>query len=278
MEGAARSPVGRHWITLSLEEWQLRPLLPALALGRLRGAPTPASVLETLVAAHRFRLGRRARAMLPEALRPRWTSPDDLAKLFHLGSVEIGIPRDRLWRSAVAAATSPSELPPDAERAQSALLHAIAYILGIAEPNRHFLARHGLPLALMSGGEVRAVLRSWLQAERATMDEEILVGRLALPIDGVLRRPLPEGVDEERVLRGLASSVSLSRDEKRAILARAPRISRGQLLSLIQIFEEEQAKFADMDLDHRRQLRRLSCEHGLEWLALRDELRATSDP
>lgn len=245
-----------------------------LAIGRLRGAPTAHAVREALLVVHRWNLGPEARASLAPALAPWWTSHDDLAKLYHLGHEDLGIPREQLWRSAVEAATPPADLPVDAEQAQSALLIAVADVLGIRDPNRHFLGRHSAPLSPLSHADVRRVLSFWLLADREPVEEECLVGRLSLPIDGALREELPVGVDTERLLRGLASSISLKLDEKRSILDRAPSLSRGRLTTLIQIFEEEQVKFAAMEAKNRGQLRSLACEHGLRWLRLRDERRS----
>jgi len=85
---------------------------------------------------------------------------------------------------------------------------------------------------------------------------------------------LPEhstNFDENLFLGLLAGSISLSRDEKKKILSSLPNLSQFQIDELIKIFQEEKAKFSELDVKHREQLRTLEAKHAAEWESIEME-------
>lgn len=71
--------------------------------------------------------------------------------------------------------------------------------------------------------------------------------------------------DETYFLRLLAGSISLTKEEKKRIIEAIPKLSQFQIDELIKILEEEKRKFADLDVKHLEQLRKLEEKHAREW-------------
>lgn len=78
--------------------------------------------------------------------------------------------------------------------------------------------------------------------------------------------------DEEYFIRLLASSISLSKDEKKKIVETIPKLRQEQIDELINIFEEEKEKFAALSKKHVPQLEKLAEQHYKDWMALEEEV------
>ena len=72
--------------------------------------------------------------------------------------------------------------------------------------------------------------------------------------------------DEQYFLHLLASSISLTRDEKVRIIESIPKLKQSQVDELIRIFEEEQKKFAELPAKHVEQLKKLEAQHYSDWM------------
>ena len=82
--------------------------------------------------------------------------------------------------------------------------------------------------------------------------------------------------DGNYFLRLLASSISLSKDEKKKIIDSIPKLKQGQIDELIRIFEEEKQKFAALSKKHVPQLEKLANQHYQEWMDLESDVVLTS--
>jgi hypothetical protein len=82
--------------------------------------------------------------------------------------------------------------------------------------------------------------------------------------------------DEQKFLRLLAGSISLTKDEKKRIIESVPKLRQEQVDELIRIFEEEKQKFAELSGKHTEQLKKLEKQHNAEWMDLEMEQKATS--
>lgn len=71
--------------------------------------------------------------------------------------------------------------------------------------------------------------------------------------------------DDNRFLRLLAGSISLSKPEKKKILEAIPKLKQWQVDELLNIFEEEKKKFAQLSEKHVPQLKKLEKQHYEEW-------------
>jgi len=71
--------------------------------------------------------------------------------------------------------------------------------------------------------------------------------------------------DDNNFLKLLASSISLSRLEKKRIVDAVPKLQQWQVDELISIFEEEKKKFAQLSKRHVPQLEKLAKQHYEEW-------------
>jgi hypothetical protein len=78
--------------------------------------------------------------------------------------------------------------------------------------------------------------------------------------------PHPETeFDDKHFLKLLAASISLSKAEKMRILEAIPKLKQWQVDELINIFEEERKKFAQLSERHVPQLKKLEKQHFEEW-------------
>ncbi len=77
--------------------------------------------------------------------------------------------------------------------------------------------------------------------------------------------------NEDYFLKLLAGSISLNRDEKKRILDSIPTLRQSQINQLIEIFEDEKRKFADLPDKHQKELEKLDKKHHLEWMSIEDE-------
>jgi len=71
--------------------------------------------------------------------------------------------------------------------------------------------------------------------------------------------------EDDYFLKLLASSISLSRLEKKRIIDAVPKLQQWQVDELINIFEEEKQKFAQLSKRHVPQLEKLAKQHYEEW-------------
>lgn len=71
--------------------------------------------------------------------------------------------------------------------------------------------------------------------------------------------------DDTKFLKLLAGSISLSKAEKKRIIEAVPKLKQWQVDELINIFEEEKKKFAQLSERHVDQLKKLEKQHFEEW-------------
>lgn len=93
----------------------------------------------------------------------------------------------------------------------------------------------------------------------------------------VLSVPVPEhslNFDERYFMRLLAGSISLSKSEKKRIIDSIPKLRQAQIDELINIFEDEKEKFAELPKKHTTELERLSKQHLEDWLDIEAEYKA----
>ena len=81
--------------------------------------------------------------------------------------------------------------------------------------------------------------------------------------------------DGKYFIRLLASSISLSKEEKKKIIESIPKLKQSQIDELIRIFEEEKQKFAALSKKHVPQLEKLAKQHFDEWMELEGEVQQT---
>ena len=79
--------------------------------------------------------------------------------------------------------------------------------------------------------------------------------------------------DEDKFLKLLASSISLSKQEKKKIIDTVPNLRQQQVDDLIKIFEDEGSKFAELPKRHQQELEKMVEKHRREWEDLEDEYR-----
>ena len=92
-----------------------------------------------------------------------------------------------------------------------------------------------------------------------------------------LNIPIPQhdfSFNEEKFIRLLAGSISLSRDEKKRIIDTIPKLQQSQIDELTRIFEEEKAKFAQLSQKHVPQLEKLTKQHAQEWMDIESSYRS----
>lgn len=80
--------------------------------------------------------------------------------------------------------------------------------------------------------------------------------------------------DQPKFLRLLAGSISLSKIEKKRIVESIPKLKIEQINELINIFEEEKQKFAQLTAKHIPQLEKLAKQHYQEWMDLETESKS----
>lgn len=80
--------------------------------------------------------------------------------------------------------------------------------------------------------------------------------------------------DQDKFLRLLAGSISLSREEKKRIIETIPKLKQGQVDELIRIFEEEAHKFSQLSKKHLPQLEKLAKQHYQDWTDLEAAFKA----
>jgi len=98
-----------------------------------------------------------------------------------------------------------------------------------------------------------------------------LPAELSITVNGSV-----EGIDYKYFTRLLASSISLSKLEKKRILDSAPTLSGNQFSELIRIFEEERKKFANLSKKHVEYLQKLDKQHYNDWLDLESTKEQTA--
>lgn len=80
--------------------------------------------------------------------------------------------------------------------------------------------------------------------------------------------------DEQKFLRLLAGSISLTKEEKKRIIQSIPKLKQEQVDELIRIFEEEKIKFAELSGKHVDQLKKLEKQHLADWQDIEIEQKA----
>ena len=71
--------------------------------------------------------------------------------------------------------------------------------------------------------------------------------------------------DEKKFVELLAGSISLTITEKKRIIEAIPQLSQFQIDELMKIFEEEKAKFAELEKKHAEQVKELEEKHKESW-------------
>jgi len=82
--------------------------------------------------------------------------------------------------------------------------------------------------------------------------------------------------DEQHFINLLAGSISLSKAEKRRILDSIPKLKQSQVDELINIFEDERKKFAELPEKHSKELERLAKKHYEDWKSIEDDYKAAN--
>ena len=67
--------------------------------------------------------------------------------------------------------------------------------------------------------------------------------------------------DEQKFIQRLATSISLTNQEKERIVTAVPQLSQFQVDELMKIFEEEQQKFTELEKKHAEQMTELEKKH-----------------
>ena len=81
-------------------------------------------------------------------------------------------------------------------------------------------------------------------------------------IAGVTIPPHPNTkFDEKNFVELLAGSISLTMTEKKRIIEAIPQLSQFQIDELMKIFEEEKAKFSELEKKHAEQVKELEKQH-----------------
>jgi len=81
--------------------------------------------------------------------------------------------------------------------------------------------------------------------------------------------------DEKKFIMLLAGSISLTITEKKRIIEAIPKLSQFQIDELMNIFEEEKGKFAELEEKHAEQVKQLEEQHKTSWQDL--ESKAQED-
>lgn len=81
--------------------------------------------------------------------------------------------------------------------------------------------------------------------------------------------------DDTYFVKLLAGSISLSKAEKKRIVDAIPKLKQWQVDELINIFEEEKKKFAQLSERHVPQLQKLEKQHFEEWQDIEMEQQQT---
>ena len=71
--------------------------------------------------------------------------------------------------------------------------------------------------------------------------------------------------DDQKFLKLLAGSISLTINEKKRIIEAIPQLSQFQIDELMKIFEEEQTKFSELEKKHSDQVADLEKQHKESW-------------
>lgn len=86
--------------------------------------------------------------------------------------------------------------------------------------------------------------------------------------------------DDKKFIELLAGSISLTIQEKERIIQAIPQLSQFQIDELMKIFEEEKAKFAELEKKHADQVAELEKAHAQGWQDLeakKEEEAAAAD-
>ena len=103
--------------------------------------------------------------------------------------------------------------------------------------------------------------------------------KLGSKLPAVLKVKVPKHnlkFEEEKFIKLLAGSISLSKDEKKKIVESIPKLKQEQIDELMRIFEEEKEKFAALSQKHAPQLEKLADQHYQEWMQLETEVEQSS--
>jgi hypothetical protein len=89
--------------------------------------------------------------------------------------------------------------------------------------------------------------------------------------------PVPDSnlnYDGPKFMRLLAGSISLDKAEKKRIIDAIPKLKQTQIDELINIFEDEKTKFAELPKKHTTELDKLAKKHLDDWLDIEAEYKA----
>ncbi|MCD6109821.1 hypothetical protein J7J83_03630 [bacterium] len=103
-------------------------------------------------------------------------------------------------------------------------------------------------------------------AEEDTTPANFQLGALFTDGIKIKLQPHPDtNFDNDKFLMLLASSISLSKTEKKRIIDAVPKLKQWQIDELITIFEEEKKKFSQLSKKHVPQLEKLAKQHYEDW-------------
>ena len=83
-------------------------------------------------------------------------------------------------------------------------------------------------------------------------------------------------IDEQRFLRMLAGSLSLSLAEKKRIVESIPKLSQYQVDKLLEILDEEVIKFQELEEKYADQVQKLRQKQEADWQMLEMEVQKTT--
>ncbi len=124
---------------------------------------------------------------------------------------------------------------------------------------------------LMNGGGMMGdddATAGGAQSEEDNTPANYQLGQYIKNIDKV---PVPAhglSFNESAFMTLLAGSISLSKDEKLRIIESIPNLRQQQIDQLVEIFEEEKRKFAELSAKHIPQLEKLAKQHASDWDAI----------
>ena len=101
--------------------------------------------------------------------------------------------------------------------------------------------------------------------------------QLGVNLPDPLSVPVPEhslNFNESYFMKLLAGSISLSKAEKKRIIDSIPKLRQSQIDELVNIFEDEKVKFAELPKKHTTELEKLAKQHLEDWLDIEADYKA----
>lgn len=124
----------------------------------------------------------------------------------------------------------------------------------------------GAPLGGMPGSQAQGAGNPPAAKPEDTTPANFQLGAMFKDGIKIKLQPHPDTqFDDDKFLMLLASSISLSKAEKKRIIDAVPKLKQWQVDELMNIFEEEKQKFAQLSKKHVPQLEKLAKQHYEDW-------------